>query len=288
MFSVVCTREGGLKAELIRQLAREPKLSARDLHARVVRDYSYGVTYQYVHKALSQLRRQSVLEKSGRSYAVSGEWLHEASGFLDEVGDAHAYGRLGSVLELEEFGSFESKSSGVLCEPYLWVLKQAAKIRKASGRLDAACFQRRAWPLVVLDGRMMGLFSSVFRDGEQYALVSHDGVMDAYFSRLWQESGFKTKIGVRAVSKVSDLFVCGDFVFQLVHSAGTRKAWDTFYDVLAEEDSRGLWLAHKLACRTQASCRMVVTRNAEFACQLRLKAKALYGDAVDFDGATPR
>ncbi len=279
MFSSLCVSEGGLKAELIRQLARDRRLSARDLHARLVRDYSYRVTYQYVHKALTQLRRQSVLDKSGKIYALSGVWLEKASGFLDEVGDSHAYGRPGTVLELPAFGSVQLQSSGPLCEPYWWVLKQAAKVRKAAGRLDAVCFQRRAWPLVVLDERMMGSFTSVFRDARQYALVEQDGVMDAYFSRLWQDAGFKVRVGVAGVQKDADVLVAGDFVFQMVHPAGTRRLWDKFYDVLAEEDTRSLWLAHKLAHRTNTSCRMVVTRNSEFANQLRRKAEALYSSS---------
>lgn len=274
MFSSVCADQGGIKAELVRQLARKPCLSARDLHASLVRDYSYRVTYQYVHKALSQLRRQSVLEKAGRSYVVSGDWLQRASGFLDEVKDARAYGRPASVLELGAFASVELKSFGALCEPYVWLLKQAAKIRKASGRLDAVCFQRRAWPLVVLDGELMDLFSSVFRDCEQYVLVQGDGLMDSYFSGLWQEAGFKTRVGVEGLQKNADVLVCGDFVFQLVHPRATRKLWDRFFDVLAEEES--LWQAHKLACRTKTECRMVVTRNAEFSGQLRQKARALF------------
>jgi len=276
MFSALCSRDGGLKAELIRQLARHPKVSARDLYGRLVRDYSYRVTYQYVHKTLSHLRRQSVVEKDGKTYGLSGAWLEKASGFLDEVGDAHAFGRPGSVLELPAFGSLELRSSGALCEPYTWVLKQAAKVRKASGRLDAVVFQRRAWPLVVLDERMMARFSSVFRDGRQYALVAGSGAMDAYFARLWQDAGFQVRLGVDGVQKDADVLVAGDFVFQLVHPATTRRLWDSFYDVLAEEDSKSLWLAHKLAYRTKAQCRMVVTRNAEFAGQLRRKAEGFF------------
>ncbi len=247
----------------------------------MVKDYAYDVTYQYVHKALSQLRRQDVLEKAGKKYAVSGEWLDKASEFLGEVGQAREHGWPVSVLELPAFGSVELKSTGALCEPQGWLLRQAAKIRKAKGSLDAVVLQRRAWPLLALDSPMMDLFSSVFKDSDQYALVSEASRMDRYFLGLWQENGFKTKVGVEGIRPHADVVAFGDFVFHLVHSRPTNEVWDRFYDVLSQEDSNGLWLAYKLACRTPTSCRMVVTRNAEFADQLRLKARALYDARVE-------
>ena len=281
MFSAICSGDADVKTALIGFLARKPRLSARELHRWMVKDYAYDVTYQYVHKALSQMVRQDVLDKAGSQYVVSGVWLDKASGFLDEVGSAKEHGWPVSVLELPAFGSVEIASRGPLCTPHGWVLKQAAKIRKAKGSLNSVVLQRRAWPLLVLDSPMMDLFSSVFKDSDQYALVMEGGRMDRYFSGLWRENGFKTKVGVEGVQPHADVVACGDFVFQLVHSRSTKKTWDAFYDVLSEEDSKGLWLAYKLACKTPTACRMVVTRNGEFADQLRLKARSLYEARVE-------
>ena len=281
MFSAICSGDADVKTALIGFLARKPNLSARELHRWMVKDYSYDVTYQYVHKALSQMLRQDVLERQGSKYVVSGIWLDKASGFLGEVGQARAHGWPVSVLELPVLGSVEVTSKGPLCEPQVWLLRQAAKIRKAKGSLDAVVFQRRAWPLLTLDSPMMDLFSTVFKDLNQYALVSKGSRMDRYFSGLWQENGFKTKVGVEGVQMSADVVALGDFVFQLVHSRSTNATWDRFYDVLSEEDSKGLWLAYKLACKTPTACRMVVTRNAEFADQLRLKARSLYEARVE-------
>ena len=271
MFSEVSSRHPDLKTMIISALAKRPKQGARELHGRLLREYSYRVSYQGVHKALTQLFSKEVLNRAGTKYLLSRDWVTDAREFLSDLDGVCAYQRPFSVLELLPFNAMTIKSVGPLIEPYLWMLRQMEKIRKEKGPIGAACFQQRTWPLPILGENALKSFRNTFNGKSQIALVGGNKPADRYFAKMWRMCGFDVRLGVLGSQK-GEWFVAGEFVFQITHPKATETKWNLGYDRILENGAEGLCRAHQMAFETITPCDLTVTRNGEFANHLRREA----------------
>ncbi|MFH1056505.1 MAG: hypothetical protein V1717_01775 [Candidatus Micrarchaeota archaeon] len=276
MFAVSAEAKN-LKTAIISTLANNPGLGAREVFGEISKGHDYDASYQKVHKALRQLKKDSVLDKRRTKYVLSKDWLRDIKEFLFDLEDAYIYQRPTNIMELPNYGSVTIRNNGPIAEPYVWMLKQANKLKEYGKKpLEAVCIQRRSWPLLILTGKNYQTFKKTFNDRKQYALIGENRKIDRYFAELWKESGFKCRLGAEE-AKINDSMVCGDFIFQVFHDNKTKKQWDRFYDFLSKSTSQSLIEAHRIAFETTAKSEMVVTRNAEFAEQIREKARAKFG-----------
>lgn len=72
---VVVLREGNVKSAVIQALASQKELTTKALHDLTVNDFGLRVSYQAVHKVLSELARDNIVVKSGRRYYLSNAWI---------------------------------------------------------------------------------------------------------------------------------------------------------------------------------------------------------------------
>lgn len=271
MYADVCVKPLDLKTAILSALAKKPRMGARELYQSLTKEYSYRISYQGVHKALGQLTGRDVVNRSGSKYVLSNDWLSEAQSFLTDLEGATLHQRPLSVLDIPAFCSHSVQGEGSLIEPYLWMLTQVGKIKRA-GPLKAAVFQRRAWPLPLLKKEGVNGFRKIFNERNQTAVVQGHKAADRYFGALWEKCGFSVGLGKGACDE-SEWLVAGDFVFQIRHPERTRNVWDRFYDGLTQGGVEALWLAHQAAFETKSASEMVVTRNADFAENLRARAR---------------
>ncbi len=70
---------------IINILSKEWPLSAKKVHYRIKKIYAINCTYQAIHKQLRLLTKRKVLEKDGKNYRLSIEWLDALKNFSDEI-----------------------------------------------------------------------------------------------------------------------------------------------------------------------------------------------------------
>ena len=77
-------------------LANEWPLTAKEIYSRLTGSYSIKASYQAVHKLLGELEEEKVVEKTGRKYALSKEWLVDGLDFFKSISDIYA-GKVGQI-----------------------------------------------------------------------------------------------------------------------------------------------------------------------------------------------
>ena len=264
-----------IKDAIIRTLTKTWPLNARKLYLEIRKNHSSAVTYQGVHKALGQLKEQQIVSEEKRLYCLNADWVNHLNRFALDLETAFLKKRPVSVLDLPLYGSATVESNGVLVEPYFWMLDQTHRVWKAGIPIRAYFFMRRAWPLIVLDDKKYAQFVDSFKDDNQSVCVSASDVADAFFVKIWEQYGFRTKLAVDCAQSC-ECYVCGDFVFQIFHPKETNDKWDAYYSEFDSNRPTNLMLAHKVAFEIQTPSKFVVTRNPEFAEQLRREANARF------------
>ncbi len=273
MFSVLCSDRGSdLKTAIISIAAGSQELGARDMHKLVVNGYSPAASYQSVHKALNLLHYRNVLEKHHSRYNLSSGWVFKTKEFVSDVEDAYLHKRPVTVLDLPEYGSVKIGMNSPVADPYLWMFRQAKKIKERwKEPLETAIFQRRVWPLIFLTGGQFAEFRGVFGSGQRTMLAGSNKRIDENLCAAWKESGFACKTGVKSIGNC-ETFVCRDFVFQLFQTKKMERAWDAFYGFMEDDGSASLVAAHETVFGKPQRCECVVSRNKEFAKRLKSQA----------------
>lgn len=70
-------------------LAMKHPLSSKKIYNEIKRRYGYSVTYQAVHKTISQLLEQGVLVKEDMEYSINMQWIDEISKFVEKMKESY-------------------------------------------------------------------------------------------------------------------------------------------------------------------------------------------------------
>ncbi|MBI5226626.1 hypothetical protein HY994_05345 [Candidatus Micrarchaeota archaeon] len=264
-----------VKDALIRTLMKTCPLNARTLYLEIKKNHTSSISYQGVHKALGQLCEQQIVSEEKRLYSLNPDWVDHLKRFASDLETSFVKKRPASILDLPIYGSAAFENTGVLVEPYFWMLDQTHKIWSKCGPVRGAFFTRRAYPLIVMANKEYAQFMDAFKDKDQYVLVRENKPADQFFIKIWEKYGFSCKLGVDC-AKNCDSYVCGDFIFQIFHPKETDALWDTYYAMFDQDSSLDVTVAHKVAFEIKTPSKFVFTRNPEYAEQLRKEAKSQF------------
>ena len=68
-------KKGSTKDNILRLLTLEKKLTNQKIFLRIKKQFAVSITYQTVRQALLELVESGVLEKNGKEYSISIEWI---------------------------------------------------------------------------------------------------------------------------------------------------------------------------------------------------------------------
>jgi len=91
-----------VKDAVISVLAKEWPLSAKQVYNQVKR-MRMEVSYQAVHKTLLGMVDSGVLERTGRDYMISGEWIEETGRFVSSLKDRYSKGGKNAIDNESQF-----------------------------------------------------------------------------------------------------------------------------------------------------------------------------------------
>jgi len=77
--------EPDVKSLIILLLSKIYPLSAKQIHREIIKKYSKNMSYQYVHKLLSQLCDLNILTCMNKSYSLNVKWLKEVKKFVNII-----------------------------------------------------------------------------------------------------------------------------------------------------------------------------------------------------------
>lgn len=88
----------GASGRIIQVLFEDFPLSTKEIHRRLQRNFGVTSTYQAVHKQLGELLNQGVVEKDGKNYKLSEEWIAEGKDIFSRVSEYYSSKTVSSLI----------------------------------------------------------------------------------------------------------------------------------------------------------------------------------------------
>ena len=249
------------KDAIVSILAREHPLKAKQMHERLKREFKGDISYQAVHKALTELEQQKVLKKDNGTYELNKDWVDNIESFAKSV--------LGEYYGSREFVDSKTIVTNSLYETDMMLLEVASKMLVKPTKKPILCLHwNHAWiPLFLNNEKYYGLKHMI--DGtESYILIRGKTVVDEWCSDYWAKRGSHKKIGMDVAATI-DFAVFEDHIIQVFYPAYLKKDLDTAFSRVKDISKLDTGELFEKVFMKPAKITVIVTRNKLLAEQLR-------------------
>lgn len=204
-------KPGNVKNALVQKLSKQWPQTIKQLDHALKREFGMDVTYQAVHKAMSQLEDEKVVEKVKEGFQLHPEWITTITKLSNQISQAYANNQ---VLD------FEKESIQLTFPNWLSVGKFAA-FRFATEypnpeNKTGVCNWIHVWPVVGLGSEEVELLQKYYFKGNYYSLCPNDTPLDRAMAEWLNKIGKKCKTGIN-IQLDHDYIIKGDHVLQIYY-----------------------------------------------------------------------
>jgi hypothetical protein len=218
---------GSVKNNVVQLLAEESPLSAKQLHARLARRFGINVSYQAVHKTLTQMVNEEVLSKSGGKYFVNGEWVKtlktNVEGLSLRFMDNEKEKKIDSLNENE---SVSYSFNGLVDAG--WFLIDKVMNAPNEKKMSLALW-RFSYSIMGLEQKHIARIKEALAKSNWSIVVEGENELDKMFGKIFESYGAKVFYGVKCASMLSDKFIVGDYVSEVTYPSKLRNAWANWF-----------------------------------------------------------
>ena len=266
-----------VKGAIIEVLSKTWPLSVKQLHSIIVREQGRDVTYQAVHKALSQLLGEGLVLEDKRAFCLAVSKLRswkEHIGRIEEIYSGKSLDLIASMQEGDTRTILFDRYTDFILFSGRTVDKQAL-LSQSSNKVFAS-LRHLYWPLE-FKFEDYNLLLSILRHAEAFCcMAGSSSALDKWVKREYEMAGTKkhwTAIGVEREIE-DDIWTYGDYVFSVKYSPQTRKTVDEFYS--NNSGLKDLFLQYLRGKSNPVAGEITVqaTRNKELASIIRAQIKS--------------
>lgn len=255
------------------ELTKEQPLSMIALHRRITKTRNVSITYQGVRKAVELLVEQGALEKTGRVYSISRDWVFSLKSFFDTLAATYDSGKsihsFTTDLEKENYSIYTLTSLYELDVFWGDMLRYWVDHRGDEEPISVNYGHYTWWMLLNL-GRETKLYEYHKKKGiAVYFLWWRDLPLNRWSSRIYNDLGHHSLVQENPeIDEHIAVNVMGDTVVQIKYPlnivADIKKIFENYSSTQELNMMEITQLAHK-ACKIQ----FIVFKNATIAKNLR-------------------
>lgn len=227
--------KNSVKDDIFTILGEEPRLSAKEIHARIKRK-GKNVTYQAVHKTLLHLAEQKVIDKENGKYRIQKNWIEQIKDHLTIL--EHQYQEKPSakrILEQVKKGPvklhFSSLTTMGVFTAELLVEKRIQDGKKLA---NFACVRHAWWPLKFEPSQYLIFRKMDDNNPNNRVVVIKNDPFDLWITKYYTIVNTENRLLFKPKEKwEEDLIAKGDLVIQTRYSKDTLKRMDTIYQKIS-------------------------------------------------------
>ncbi len=203
------------KNAIISLLVEEQSLKAKQIHEKLEKNHGINVSYQAVHKSLSELEQSGVVTKTSSEYKIDKNWVDNLEIFAKNFLEQH-YGS-------SDFVDTQTIVTNSLYETDMVLLEAALKMLENMEEKPILCIQwHHAWVPLFLNKKTYAAIKELIHRVDLYDLIKGETVVDKWCAKYWIERGVKLKLGVD-LGNSADLVILGDHIVQVFYPQELRK-----------------------------------------------------------------
>lgn len=211
------------KAAIIKKLSHNWPITAKQMATILQREFGITITYQGVHKALTQLEEEKIIEKGEKGYQLDQNWIQSVSQISHNIAQNYSRnepldfdkeiiqlkfdnwvnaGRFGAFTFKEEFPNPENK-------PIITVWKHV-------------------WPVNTVSTEEAKHLEMQTKQFEHYCISPSSTPLDRLFSEWLEKLGKHNFIGAN-INISCDYLVRGNHIAQFHYSSNFQTSINAFY-----------------------------------------------------------
>ncbi len=262
-------KENSVKDLIISILIDNWPLTLKKVYNQIKKKYSVSVTYQAVHKAITELKEKKIVEKNNREYKLNINWIKNIKDFSEKLEESYKKER-----SCFETGNFSFDTVWELWPFFIDALKR--DIFNAGNK--SVC-----WIGNILINSQIGTekehnFYQEFFKKHRFIMVSKSSsLIDKIWKHYWEKMGVKVKVGVKMpINPTIDSFVIGDYVIQIFHTERESEIVKNLRKKVKKVSDIDMAKINDIYFKKFGKIHVVATKNTELASQLRSKVESLF------------
>ncbi|MBT4192669.1 MAG: hypothetical protein HOE11_05150 [Candidatus Diapherotrites archaeon] len=266
-----------LKGEIIESISQEPQLSAKQIHSRV--KINKDVSYQAVHKALTELEQGNIIQKDGREYSINPEWVDILIKRLNQI-------KLNHTGKIEKIKL--NKNSAI---PQVYKFTSVSDVSVTIAQLLNSNILTHNKDLTIIGVFNYGWFSlkSTVKDfialakvlannPNAIAIIQNNTPFGRWILKQYQKINIKClPIGTKVAMK-EDLFINGDYLIEVKLTKETKQIIEKIYNKISNIEQ--LFKEFALRKEPEMDITVTITKNPSMARFLRHEFETIYKNAT--------
>lgn len=259
------------KDKVISILSNKWPLSAKEIFNILQREHGAEVSYQAVHKILNELQEEKILEKNGKTYQISKEWIQRVKKFGSELEEKYVNGK---KVDFEHFESMHLVFDNFMNLARFIVNDFFINFPNPKNK-SFVCFWRHTYGIIGASETEYANMKKMFTENVHYGICRNNTKLDNYLAEFYEKMGKKCINGVD-YPFYDDTYICGDFVCQAFFPKEYLKKIDNFFKQIKEMTPEVLQKYAEVQFSPQIKGHLVIFKNHEFAEILRDYAIKVY------------
>ena len=248
-------------------------LTAKQLSVLLRKQHGLSVSYQAVHKALTQLVSEGVLKKTKQHYQLSEAWIKKKKSEIGAI-EAKYFQKAPSLALPQENLVFDS-----LFEVDKFLIGSFVSIASKMNKKPVLCLRwSHFWIPLLLSKKEYAKLVEFAHLVEAYCLSKGNTPIDKWCAVYWKKHGWKHKLGVDVASS-ADIVVFGDYVIQVFYPAEIRKMLENVYNKTKRVSDLDVDYFFNKIFEKKTKIPVIVLKNAELAEQLRKQTIKIFRQA---------
>lgn len=262
------------KAAIIKKLSHSWPITAKAMVLVLQREFGIEITYQGVHKALTQLEEEKIIEKGEKGYQLDQSWIQSVSQISQSIAQNYSQNepldfnkeiiqlKFNNWVNAGRFGAFTFKD----------------EFPNPEGKPIITCWMH-VWPVSTVSAEeSRQLVAQAEREkGGLYCLCPNNTPLDQLFADWIGKLGRKNILGANYQLN-HDYIIKGDYIAQVYYEEEFRTKIDKFYKKNTDLKNIDYHKLQEIATE-KTEIQIIVIKNKELAQQLR---EAVFNHFKDF------
>lgn len=257
------------KGKIIFLLADEKGLSVKRIHNLLKNRENYASSYQSTHKTIKQMVEEKILLRNENNYFLNAEWL---KGQLDSLSSLVLLSGQGKEAALERIGEKDSATNSfeTVSEAGGFLIDRVMGLPNPE-RKPCLCLWRFCYSVLAMDQKHLEALKQVLNAGDWRIMVQESSKVDRMFGEILESYGARRiNYGVKnCATELSDKFVVGDFVTEIIYPKAVRKSWELYYKLPRQVAQLRLGKILEGTRFFKAKIHVITTKNRELANEYR-------------------
>lgn len=221
--SLLAQKPASVKNAVIKKLSTQWPLTTKQLHHALTREQGINTSYQAVHKALTQLEEEKVVEKEPNGYQLNTDWIQKIAKLSNQINTNYETGfALDPKKEITQFAVSNWLNMARFIA-FTFSLQYPNPENKPS-----ICNWTHVWPIVGLSSEEVKILQESFQKEKHYSLCPSDTAVDKGLADWLNKIGKKCQTGT-PISLDHDYMVKGDHICQVYYTQEFSKKINEIY-----------------------------------------------------------